>query len=177
MSKMEQKYLIDYSLDTLRDADIALSVPDDSQLFYDSDSSKWVNRPAPVFGRDFAEFQRVGLESFTGDQFQVYTSLIFNASEQSGTNKYRFFVNFSWGHDSATNDIRAAIRIDGGANLKEIRIEPSDAGTDQRIDSSILYYLRNLDSGSHTVDLLIRPATSNRQSRVYEAQLEVWRCQ
>jgi len=173
MSKIDNKYLLNYSTQTLRDVDLAGLAVDDYLVF---DGSNFVNKQVNKYGTDFSFKERVGLESFSGGTFQIYDSLTFNVSED-GNNSYRFNADFLWGHDSASSDIRIAIRIDGGANIKELRIEPKDSSTDQRFQNNILKYFVNLSQGLHVVDLLVRPSSNSRTSRMYESILEIQRCQ
>ena len=172
MSKVEQKYLENYSIDTLRDVDLS-GLSNQDVLEYDG--SNFINRPRNKFGEGFVYAERVGLEVFSGEQFQSYLQIQFSVDELGAT--YRTNCDFLWGHDSASSDIRVAISLDGGVNVKEFRVEPKDAGTDQRYQDNILKYFENLSVGTHTIDLLCRPALSTRQSRIYETIIEVWKCQ
>jgi len=95
-------------------------------------------------------------------------------SSDTATNKFRLSCAFLWGHDSAANDIRARISIDGSP-FEEMRVEPKDQGGDQRIPSTLTSYTSNLSIGSHTLELEYRPGTSSRTSSMYQSTLEVWR--
>lgn len=113
-------------------------------------------------------------DTTTGNAWKLYADLEFTVSDTSGTNTYRLNSDFLWGHNSAANDIRVRVQLDG-VTQKEIQIEPKDQGTDQRIQNNILIYTSNLSQGTHTLELEYRPASSNRVSRMYRAELEVWR--
>lgn len=144
----------DLSSDNVQDAIVEL------------DSNPW--------GKDFGQASKAVDETTTGNSFSVYDTLDFTVSENTGSNKYRINCNFAWGHNSAANDIRVQVLLDG-VLLKELRMEPKDAGTDQRIFSDILNYAENLSQGSHTITLQYRPASQNRVSRMYNSEIEVWR--
>jgi hypothetical protein len=126
------------------------------------------------YGKDFAEQIKEASETVSGGAFVTYDTLTFNVSDTSGVNKYRLAFNYLWGHNSASNDIRVEHRLDG-VNIFEMRKEPKDPGTDQRIDGSFVSYVENLSQGTHSISLAYRPATANRTSRMYRSNLEVWR--
>lgn len=175
MSKLSSKYLQDYSLATLRDSQIVTPALDEI-LIYNSASGKWENKPLPRFGKDFNSKIKEADETTTGATFAIYDTLNFNVTSQESANRYRFNADFLYGHNSASNDIRVRIRVDG-VTVKEMRTEVKDPGTDQRIPGSLLYYLDDLAVGAHTLTLEYRPATASRQSRMYQSTLEVWRTQ
>lgn len=127
-----------------------------------------------LFGRDADENVVINNDTTTGNAWKDYATMIFNVSDTSGINKYRINNDFLWGHNSASNDIRVRVELDGNV-IKEIRIEPKDQGTDQRIQNNLLIYAEDLAQGSHTVILSYRPASSSRVSRMYRCEQEVWR--
>lgn len=126
------------------------------------------------YGKDFDSKTKESGEDTTGNSFDEYDNLAFNVSDTSGTNKYRIAVNFFYGHSSASNDIRARLLLDG-ASVYEIRVEPKDPSTAQRIPAFIIDYPENLSNGSHNISLEYRPASSSKVSRMYRSTLEVWR--
>jgi hypothetical protein len=162
-----------YSLTTLRDSQI-VSPALDEIIIYNSTNSKWENKPIPRYGKDFNSQIKEVDESTTGGTFAVYDTLNFNVTSQEAANKYRFNADFLYGHNSASNDIRVRIMVDG-VTIKEMRTEVKDPGTDQRVPGSLLSYLENMTVGPHTLTLEYRPATASRQSRMYQSTLEVWR--
>ena len=125
------------------------------------------------FGKDFAFQIKETDETTSGGSFTVYDSLTFNVSAPA-TNRYRLNCDFVWGHNSASNNIRFRTTIDG-STIKELRIEPKYAGTDQRFQNNILTYIDDLSPGNHTFEIEYRPATASRVSRAYRSVLEVWR--
>jgi len=127
------------------------------------------------FGKDFDASLKTADETTTGSSFTVYSSLTFDVTAESTPNIYRINANFVWGHNSASNDIRVQLLLDGVQVGEELRQEPKDAGADQRYYSNILGPGLNLTAGSHTIDLQYRPATASRVSRMFQASLEVWR--
>lgn len=129
------------------------------------------NRP---FGKDFAESTAEFNDSTTGGSFKIFDIFNFNVSDTSGVNKYRVESNFFWGHNSASNDIRVQLLVDGNL-VYEMRKEPKDPGGDQRIDGLIKGYVQNLSQGSHSITLQYRPATASRVSSMYRSCTEVWR--
>lgn len=126
-----------------------------------------------VFGRDFFENTTQFNDSTTGNTFKIYDTGSFTVTDTT-TNKYRISSEFTWGHNSAANDIRVQLLVDG-IIIEEMRVEPKDSGADQRIKNTITGYLNNLSVGSHTYTLRYRPATANRVSRMYRSVIEVWR--
>ncbi len=130
---------------------------------------------ASVFGRDAASKTKIASETTTGTTFDEYDSLTFNVSESTGTNTYRCNIQFVWGHDSASNDIRVRLMVDGSQQGEEMLVEPKDAGTDQRIHDNILRYIEDLSVGSHTLSIEYRPSTPSRDPRMYQSVIEVWR--
>jgi len=126
------------------------------------------------FGMNKAWSRKQANETTTGSTPVEYSSLSFTVTD-SATNEFRVSADFMWGHDSAANDIRVGLFLDGVLIGKEMRIEPKDPGTDQRIQNNILDYVTNLSIGSHTLSLRYLPATSSRVSRMYYAIIEAWR--
>lgn len=127
------------------------------------------------FGKDFAQKSKVGGEQTSGFQFSTYDTLTFNVSDLSGVNKYRFGFNYFYGHNSATNDIRIEHRLDGLVIEEELRVEPKDTGTDQRIPGVFVAYASNLSPGTHSISIAYRPASASRTSRMFRSNLEIWR--
>lgn len=174
MSKLESKYLDKYSLDTLRDVAIA-SLANDDYIVYNSVSGKFENKKQPRFGNDFAVEKRVGQQDFTGAAFQTYAILNFTVSGPDTVNKFRMNCDFVWGHNSASNDARFRVLVDGVPIPEEIQIEAKDPNPDQRIPDNILDYLDNLSIGNHSIALQVRPSSAARITSVYKAIIEVWR--
>lgn len=173
MSKLDNKFLQNYSIDTLRDVEISGLVNGD-YLIYDSVDQKFKNQKPPRFGIDFIEESKVNTETTTGASFVTYSVLNFSVSLDDANNKYRLNADFLWSHNSASNDIRVRVLLDGNP-VKEIRIEPKDAGADQRFQNNILYYANDLTVGNHSFALQYRPATASRISSMYESVIECWR--
>jgi hypothetical protein len=170
MSKLKKEFLQDYSVDTLRDSGV--SNPNRGDLLRYS-GSKWVNSQESAFGKDQAYAERIGLENFSGSQFQTYLQTNLVVTDTSGSNRYRVNIDFLWGHNNSSSDIIARLLFNG--TTKELRIEPKDTGTDQRIQNNILKKFTNLAPGTYPILLEIRPSSSSRTSRVYEAVIEAWR--
>lgn len=131
------------------------------------------------YGKDAVDNSTEFNDSTTGSAFKIYDQINFNVTDLDEVNKYRMNTSFSYGHNSASNDIRVQLVLDLGTPnefiFPEIREEAKDAGADQRYGRSILGYSQNLTEGSHTLTLQYRPATASRVSRMYNSVLEVWR--
>ena len=127
-----------------------------------------------VFGEDGINLKVETNDSTSGSSWKTYANVTLTVTDSSEDNTYRINADFLWGHDSASNDIRVRLRIDGNSE-KEILIEPKDAGNDQRIQNNILLYLTNLSEGGHTIRLQYKPKNSNRVSKMYRAEIEAWR--
>jgi hypothetical protein len=134
-----------------------------------------VSMQAGFYGCDFAQDTTQGLLNISGGNFTTYSTLNFNVSDTGGVNEYRLNIDFLWGHNSASNDARFQMVLDGSPVGEELRIEPKDAGTDQRYQNNIVFFAQNLAQGSHTLELTARPATASRTTRIYQAITEVWR--
>ncbi len=130
---------------------------------------------AMIFGRDNAHESKDAAETTTGGAFVTYFSLNFTVTEPTGTNKYRMNADFNWSHNSASNDIRVRMLLDGVQQGREVQVEPKDPGADQEIQNNLLRYANNLAQGAHTIELQYRPATASRVSRMNRADIEVWR--
>lgn len=163
----------DYSIDTLRDVEIA-SLSNDQVLTYDSNLELWENKSPSRYGEDFNSIIKDSTETTSGNQFSNYSTLNFNVSRNEA-NRYRLNAEFFWSHNSASNDIRIRVLLDGNQVAQELRIEPKDSGSDQRIQNNILFYAQNLSIGNHTFQLQYRPASSSRVSRMHYSTLECWR--
>ena len=134
---------------------------------------KWVD---DNFGRDTARVTRTDTFTVTGSTFTNYTTLNFNVADLSGTNEYRIQATYQWSHNSASNDARFQLFVNG-VSVTEHRAEPKDAGADQRYSATFLHYATNLATGANTVEIRFRPATSSRITRMHRATIEVWRTQ
>jgi hypothetical protein len=130
---------------------------------------------AGFYGCDFARDTQVGLLNISGGTFTPYSVLNFDVTDTSGVNEYRLNIDFLWGHNSASNDARFQMVLDGNAIGEELRIEPKDPNSDQRFQNNILVYANNLAAGSHTLELTARPASASRITRIFRSTSEVWR--
>lgn len=126
------------------------------------------------YGKDFAETTREDSQTVSGSTFVSRDTLNFTA-RGNGVNKYRVAANWTYSHDSASNDVRFQIFIDGSRVGPEVREEPKDRGGDQRFARSIVWYESNLSNGAHTFELRFRPATASRDTTVHYSNLEAWR--
>ena len=126
------------------------------------------------FGKDYDDDLVEISDSTSGGTFKVYTAKNFNVSDTSGTNKYRVKCKFNWGHNSASNDIRVQLLVNGVLQ-EEIRVEPKDPGADQMIPSEVITSVSNLSQGTNTIIMQYRPASAARVSRMFRAYTEVWR--
>ena len=133
-----------------------------------------ISYTAPAFGKDFARQTKDADETATGTTFDEYDSLTFAVTE-TATNTYRCNIDFYWGHNSGSNDIRVRLMVDGVQQGEELRIEPKDAGADQRIQNNLLRYVNNLSVGNHTLSIEYRPSVGSRISRMFYSTIEVWR--
>lgn len=129
---------------------------------------------ADGFGMNKSWSRKKANETTTGNSWAVYDALDFTVTD-SAVNEFRVSVDFFWGHNSAANDIRVQFLLDGNLIGNEMRVEPKDAGSDQRYQNNILDYLTNLSLGVHTLTLRYRPATNNKLSRMYYSIIEAWR--
>lgn len=129
---------------------------------------------ADGFGMNKAHAIRNDEVTVTGSVFTEYDSLDFTVTD-SAVNEFRANVDFIWRHNSASNDARFRFLLDGNVLGEELRIEPKDAGTDQRYQNSLLDYLTDLSIGVHTLSLEYRPATASRQTTIHRSVIEVWR--
>lgn len=173
MSKLENKFLENYSVTTLRDIEVS-GLANGDYLAYDSSDQKFKNVKPPRFGMDFAEESTSGLLQVTGNQFTTYAVLNFTVSLNEN-NKYRINTNFTWNHNNTSTDIRVRLLLDGAQIGEEFRVEPKDSNADQRLSDNILRYVSNLSQGNHSISLQFRPSSSSRISRMYQSTIEVWR--
>ena len=127
------------------------------------------------YGKDFVVESKVNSETTSGGSFASYDTLNFDVTAEGATNKYRLNADFLWGHNSASNDIRIRVLLDGAQIGEELRIEPKDPGSDQRFQNNIMVFAENLTPGTHSFTLQYRPATASRVSSMYRSELEVWR--
>tara|TARA_R110001632_G_scaffold52197_4_gene129722 strand:+ start:6723 stop:7259 length:537 start_codon:yes stop_codon:yes gene_type:complete len=176
MSKLEDKYKVNYSLATLRDVALT-AITNNDFIVYNSTTSKFENKKQPRFGNDFKEQLKStpSGEIMTGNVFQPYDTILFDVTGPDTINKYRVSCDFVLNHNSAANDFRAQLVIDGVAVGEEMRLEVKDAGSDQRGHYNLKWYASNLSIAQHTVSLVIRPASKNRLTRVYQSITEIWR--
>lgn len=128
-----------------------------------------------VFGRDYASQIKVASETTTGASFVTYDTLNFNVANNTGPNTYRLNADFLWSHNSASNDIRVRVLLDGIQLGEEMQVEAKDPNADQQIQNNLLFYSDNLSPGAHTLELQYRPAAASRVSRMYRSVLEAWR--
>lgn len=174
MSKLEEKFLEQYSFSTLRDVALTAMAENDF-IIWDSSISKFKNIKQPRFGTDFAEITRDAVQDFTGAAWQTYVTLNFSVTGPDILNKFRFNTNFLWRHDSISNGARFRLLVDAVQIGDVIQIEPKDSGVDQRIDGTLLRYVSDLSIGAHTALVQVQPANSSRITTVHQATLETWR--
>lgn len=176
MSKVEEKFLEQYSFSTLRDVALS-SIQNNDFIIYDSTLGKFKNIKQPRFGNDFNEITRDVVQSFTGTAWQSYSTLNFSVTGPDFLNKYRFFLNFLWRHSSIANGAQFRIVLDGVQLGSVLQIEPQDKGADQRIDGALLRYSSNLSIGSHSLQFQVKPFNSNQTTTIHQSVMEVWRVQ
>lgn len=174
MSKLEEKFLEQYSLATLRDVALTAIVNNDF-IVWDSSISKFKNIKQPRFGTDFAEITSDAVQGFTGVAWQTYSTLNFNVTGPDTLNKFRFNLNFLWRHSTIANGARFRLLVDAVQIGAVIQIEPQDSGADQRIDGTLLRYVSNLSIGAHTALFQVQPVNSLQTTTVHQATLETWR--
>jgi hypothetical protein len=172
MSRLEEKFLQDYSLETLRDTSLTSPVDEDFLVYF---NGQWINLPFPAFGRDFDNKTKTGLEETTGTTFVVYDSLTFNVADDSGANQYRVNIDFTWGLSSVSQDYIGALAIDNATVLRQIQIEAKDPNANQRVQNNLLYYANNLSQGDHTIFFGFASSSNAVTARTYESVIEVWR--
>ena len=128
------------------------------------------------YGQDYARKTKEtsGGQNISGGSFQEYDLLTFNVTDDE-PNEFYLRCNFVWSHNSASNDIRARLVLDGSPVSEEFRLEPKDAGTGQRNRTLIEFDAVNLLQGSHTLSIEIRPATASRVSTIYRSRLQAMR--
>jgi hypothetical protein len=176
MTKIADKWKLNYSLATLRDALFA-SLANDDYIVYNSTNQKWENKKQPRFGRDFKEQTKStpNGQSITGNQFVTYDTINFDVAGPDLVNKYRVSIDFVINHNAAGNDFRARLIIDNNQVGEEMRVEPKDPGADQRPHYNLKWFPTNLSVGSHEARLEVRPASQNRITSVYQSITEIWR--
>lgn len=176
MSKVEEKFLEQYSFATLRDVALT-SILNNDFIVWDSVLGKFKNVKQPRFGTDFNEITRDTVQSFTGVNWQTYSTLNFSVSGPDLLNKFRFGLNFLWRHSSIANAAQFRLLLDGVQLGDILQIEPKDSGTNQRIDGTLIRYSSNLATGNHSVIFQVKPLTSSQTTTIHQSTLEIWRVQ
>lgn len=169
MSKLEEKYLQEYSIDTLRDSGVSSPVEGDLLRY---DGSQWVNNPEPNFGKDFNSNVKINLETESNGVIQ-YDLINFNGSG-GGSNRYRVSTNFVYRGSSASRNVIFQLRVDNQI-VRLLEIEPKDPQTDQRIDGTMTFYVDDLADGNHTLAIWFGSEANQITCTMYESTLEVWR--
>lgn len=128
------------------------------------------------YGQDYARKTRTtaGGTNISGGSFQEYDSLTFTVTDNE-PNEFHVLCDFIWGHNSASNDIRGRLLLDGSQVGLEYRVEPKDPNTDQRKRGRIEFDVTNLSQGTHTLSIEFRPSSASRVSRLYETRLQAMR--
>jgi len=132
-----------------------------------------VELAARHFGKDALLKEKNDSETVTGSNFLPYDSASFNAN--GATNRYLLAAFCLYGHRSASNDIRFRLNLNNGSKIVEARVEPKDAGSDQRIPGMILFEGANLSQGVNNISLEYRPASASKVSRMYFSLIFAWR--
>lgn len=128
-----------------------------------------------AFGKDFIKSQATYTFNVSGNSFQTFLFMNLVVSAETNTNSYRLNADFLWKHDSAANDVRVRMLFNGSQLGQEMRVEPKDVGSDQRVQNNILRYAENLPPGTYRVEIQLRPASSSRVSTMFDATFEAWR--
>ncbi len=128
-----------------------------------------------VFGSDHADAERTSTASTTGTADVTYQTLNVTAT---AAGRYRVGWFFVYHKSSASQDIDMKVQVNGNniidpADTGQLRVEPKDPGTDQRIAASGFAYL-NLAAGAHTITQLFNDNGSGT-SFVHHGVLEFWR--
>jgi hypothetical protein len=172
MSKLEQRYLQDYSFDTLRDADIV--TPSERQILqYNATSSKWENKPKPVYGEDASDaFTEVSATN--SNTLVLYQSLTFAVNSLTAVNKYRIACNVEYTCDKKNRLFVLELRLDG-TTVRDLGLVAED-------DSSfypayLIHYASNLSIGNHTIEVFFGTNSPSATAEMKNSTIEVWRTQ
>lgn len=172
MSKLEQKYLQDYSLDTLRDLEI--SSPSERQYIqYDATAQKWKNTAKPVFGEDASD-DFLDVPASNANTPILYHSLTFSVNSLVAVNKYRLSANFAYNANKSNRLFIAQLRLDGNI-VRSIELAAEDSSS--YYDGSLLFYAEDLSIGNHTLELFFGTSSNNTTAIIRSNVLEVWRTQ
>lgn len=126
------------------------------------------------FGKNFNKLKRDDTLTTSDTAFSTYLNAQINNLDPAGT--YRVAIHYIWGHASASNDFRARLLVNGVQKGQEMRVEPKDPGTDQRIHTSFIdYFDPNELQVNDTFEFQFASGTSGTQARMYSAILEFWR--
>lgn len=129
-----------------------------------------------AFGLDHFEDQKNVTETTTSTIFQTYLSVNYNGLTSGA--KYRVAVRWVWGYGSGSNDYRGRLLINSSQVGEELRMEPKDAGNDQRIHSNMWFYLEvpsDLNTSANTIEYQYASSSNGNQARTYACYFEFWR--
>lgn len=172
MSKLEEKYLQDYSLDTLRDSDIVTPL-ERELLQYNATINKWENVTKPVFGEDatngFTEISATNLGAPI-----LYQSLTFTVNSLTAINRYRCACNFEYNTDKSNRLFLLEFRLDG-TTVRDIALVAQDSSS--FYPGALVYYADNLSIGNHTLEVFFGTNSPSMIAEMKNSLIEVWRTQ
>lgn len=149
---------------------------DDSGNWYSKD---WQGNVAPigslnpVIGSQRVFKRKITQQNSTATTFTEYDSM--TVPNNLGSNvKHEFICEFKWGYASASQDIRVRIMLNGVQQGDELRIEPKDPGTDQRLPGSFFDEL-DLPPGNNTIAIEFASSQGGTQARMYSSKMRSMR--
>lgn len=149
---------------------------EDNGNFYSKDwqgNVKPIGALNPVIGSQRVFKRKTTQQNSTSTGFTQYDSMTVNNNLATSV-KHEFICDFKWGYASGSQDIRVRIMLNGVQQGDEIRLEPKDAGTDQRISGSFFDEF-DMPPGNNIVSIEFASSQGGTQARMYESKMRSMR--
>lgn len=124
------------------------------------------------FGQYFTFAEATAEDSLTGTTTLTTTLTLTTPSVEAGD--YLIEFSFTWRADSTSYDIDAQILQDSTDTLWQMREEPEDLSSDQRIPAGGFAQV-TLTAGVHTFELQFAPTNASITAYVYNRRAVMWR--
>lgn len=149
---------------------------DDNGNWYSKD---WQGNVKPigslnsVIGSQRVFKRKTTQQDSTSTSFIQYDSMVVTNNSQSVV-KHEFICDLKCGYASTSQDIRIRITVGGVQLGDEIRFEPKDIGTDQRLPAFFFDEI-DLPVGNTTIAIEMASSQNGKQARIFSSKMRSMR--
>ena len=107
----------------------------------DSNGDSFLFSAPRLYGTDLNYGKKNAVETNNTTTEQTYLNVPYTISDNTVNALYEIDVHFSWSYSSTSSEYIGSLKLNGVQLEEEFRLEPKDAGTDQRIWNSMKFIL------------------------------------